>query len=924
LVKSVAPDFLQIENRSGDTKTVTYTFVVTNPSQVPLSNVTLVDPNCTNITGPVGDANSNNLLEPTETWTYQCVLTRLFQPDSYPNTAQVTGLDTLLRVVSDTSTAVVEAIYVNMEKTASTDCVCNGDSSVDYRLIVRMIGSVNLTVTNVIITDSNATVNETNFVSATRVASGTQYINERYYAYTLNLSQTTTNVATDTQFIRNLSTNSSTALTSPPSAVTVTYVNPALAVSVTPSNQVVASGGNAQMQVVVRNTGDVALADVTVTSSAGGLNQLIPLLQAGEAQTFTVNVNNVTASTTVNVSASGGVAGKDCGAEAAASATVTLPEPASLGDRVWQDSNGNGIQDPGEPGIPGVVVTLNTPTGPIQTTTDANGLYTFTGLTPNVVYTVLFTPPAGYQFSPQGAGGNAATDSNANPATGLTGPITLAPGENNLTIDAGLYQPASLGDRVWLDTNGNGRQDPGEAGVPGVTVTLQTPAGPVQTVTDGSGLYTFTNLTPGVPYTVTFAPPANHGFSPQNQGDAAGDSNPNSAGVSAPVTLLSGENNTTVDAGLVPNPASLGDRVWYDANFNGVQDAGEPGIAGATVVLHGPSGNITATTSTTGFYQFTGLVPGTYSVTVTAPGYRPTTQDAGNDAADSDVDSTGNTASIVLSAGQNNTTVDAGMIGTGTIGDKVWNDSPNTGTPGVQDPAELGLNGVTVVLYCIPHTLTRTQAPSNVDCLSSQPIATTTTTGNGGYLFTNLPPGSYAVQFVVPPDDEGNIAPFSPVGVGAADKDSNANVATGRTGPIVLSPGSMTDLTVDAGVLKSITAVTLESFGVTRSGSKANIAWRTTSERNTVGFYVYRAQGQLAGSQIPSAAIRVGNLTVASGTPSSGASYSLIDAFATASSSYTYWLVEVEVDGRENVYGPATISNGGALLFLPITVSQSE
>lgn len=54
--------------------------------------------------------------------------------------------------------------------------------------------------------------------------------------------------------------------------------------------------------------------------------------------------------------------------------------PASIGDFVWNDLDLDGIQDAGEPGIPGVTVTLNGTTGsgaPVtsSTTTGANGDY---------------------------------------------------------------------------------------------------------------------------------------------------------------------------------------------------------------------------------------------------------------------------------------------------------------------------------------------------------------------------------------------------------------------------------------------------------------------------------------------------------------------------------------------------------------------
>src|SRR5262249_30543055 len=65
-----------------------------------------------------------------------------------------------------------------------------------------------------------------------------------------------------------------------------------------------------------------------------------------------------------------------------------------------------------------------------------------------------------------------------------------------------------------------------------------------------------------------------------------------------------------------PCSATIGDSVWNDLNNNGVQDPGEPGLDGITVQLKDSGGNVVATTATdgAGFYQFTGLCPGTYTV----------------------------------------------------------------------------------------------------------------------------------------------------------------------------------------------------------------------------------------------------------------------------------------------------------------------
>ena len=112
---------------------------------------------------------------------------------------------------------------------------------------------------------------------------------------------------------------------------------------------------------------------------------------------------------------------------------------AALGDLVWLDSNGNGVQDAGEPGVAGVVVELLQGSTVIaNTTTSSSGLYSFTDLTPGT-YSVVFHAPSGYSFSPALQGSNASLDSDVIVATtGQTGTITLAAGETNNNVDAGL------------------------------------------------------------------------------------------------------------------------------------------------------------------------------------------------------------------------------------------------------------------------------------------------------------------------------------------------------------------------------------------------------------------------------------------------------------------------------------------------------
>ncbi|HID77239.1 MAG TPA: hypothetical protein EYP56_14745, partial [Planctomycetaceae bacterium] len=136
---------------------------------------------------------------------------------------------------------------------------------------------------------------------------------------------------------------------------------------------------------------------------------------------------------------------------------IVLPSvdgPASVGDWVWLDSDGDGIQGAGEPGVGDVAVSLFDagPDGWIgggddrlvdQTVTDPAGFYRFDNL-PAGRYYLRFDPPDGFGFSPQNRGLDT-VDSDPDPTTGNTGAFTLVPGENDTTRDAGLVRYAWTG-----------------------------------------------------------------------------------------------------------------------------------------------------------------------------------------------------------------------------------------------------------------------------------------------------------------------------------------------------------------------------------------------------------------------------------------------------------------------------------------------
>ncbi|HET9208973.1 MAG TPA: SdrD B-like domain-containing protein, partial [Thermoanaerobaculia bacterium] len=208
---------------------------------------------------------------------------------------------------------------------------------------------------------------------------------------------------------------------------------------------------------------------------------------------------------------------------------------AALGDYVWFDRNNDGLQNESpSDGANGVTVKLFLDDGDgnpepgagdvqVASTVTADdvygrpGYYLFDGLIPGLRYFVQFVRPASATaFTTQTVGSDGTVDSNPRTSDGATAEVTLAPGEVNRTIDAGLKAPSgnlSLGDQVWMDTNNDGIFQPesGEVGIDGVRLDLYVDAngdglptldeyiGTTTTATVGgfAGRYRFDNLAPG-------------------------------------------------------------------------------------------------------------------------------------------------------------------------------------------------------------------------------------------------------------------------------------------------------------------------------------------------------------------------------------------------------------------------------------------
>jgi hypothetical protein len=250
---------------------------------------------------------------------------------------------------------------------------------------------------------------------------------------------------------------------------------------------------------------------------------------------------------------------------------------AEVGNYVWEDLDGDGIQDAGEPGIPGVVVTLyNAVTNAIveTTTTDANGEYCFTGLTPNDYYIGYMLPStmAGYVNTLS----DGPMDGLDNDVTGANGPnttsnFTLDQSEVNKTIDAGFYQGASLGNQVWCDSEENSGGIPnvfdgGDTPIEGAIINLYSidfmtgiETFVATTVTNQTGNYLFSGLQAGN-YIVEIDYDGSKRFvSPNVGGDDTRDSDiveimnqtgSNVKGRTGFISLSPGQSDLTTDIGL--------------------------------------------------------------------------------------------------------------------------------------------------------------------------------------------------------------------------------------------------------------------------------------------------------------------------------------------------------------------------------------
>jgi hypothetical protein len=198
--------------------------------------------------------------------------------------------------------------------------------------------------------------------------------------------------------------------------------------------------------------------------------------------------------------------GTGANSDVSAQLYAAVPDPAAAAGVVWDDADGDGVRDPGEPGRDGVTVMLYTPAGALAdtTVTAGGGLYRFDALLPGAPYQVRLSLPTGVVYAPFRRGGDPAADSDVDYRTGASPAFAVAAAAGEARLDVGVTPPGSVAGARFNDVNGDGVRQPGEQGLAGFVVFLDADGdgllgpGEASRVSAADGSYSFTGLTPGV------------------------------------------------------------------------------------------------------------------------------------------------------------------------------------------------------------------------------------------------------------------------------------------------------------------------------------------------------------------------------------------------------------------------------------------
>jgi sarcosine oxidase gamma subunit len=249
----------------------------------------------------------------------------------------------------------------------------------------------------------------------------------------------------------------------------------------------------------------------------------------------------------------------------------------------FEDHNGNGVRNlPTDQGLAGWLIMLD---GVVKATTNANGVYSISGVGPGT-HNVAEVPQTGWKQTKGGGGPDGAYQ------------VTTSSGTNVSGDDFGNFKLVTIAGTVFEDHNASNSRDAGDEGLAGWVIRLD---GQSVATTDSNGQYTISGVGPGnhsvqevlqTGYTETLGFPL--GFF---------------------LTMSSGTNISSKDFGDFKNVTFSG-TAFEDHNGNTMRDAGDQGLAGWHILL---DGNDVTTTDSNGQYTISNIGPRNHTLQEVRP-----------------------------------------------------------------------------------------------------------------------------------------------------------------------------------------------------------------------------------------------------------------------------------------------------------------
>ena len=409
--------------------------------------------------------------------------------------------------------------------------------------------------------------------------------------------------------------------------------------------------------------------------------------------------------------------------------------PLIISGQCWFDSTLDGLFKDGEPTLPGIKIELDGTRSGVhyETVSGAGGYWHFDNLSP-ALYTITVTIPDGMMLTKLSKkGGRRSMMTGGNSRT-----IDLNDKESRTGLYIGFTWNGEIRGRCFLDANYNGMYDEGEQPMAGVKIcalkSMDEEVAKTFSGEDGTfvltyvrgGTYIMRAVLPddGSDFTTTVSDPLGNHFK----------SRPGRRENFWKNYVLEEGQTREMNVGVI-YPGAITGTVYYDDDFSGEKSGSEKTVSsGFLVGLYDESGNVVAMdkTSVKGKYELTNLVPGTYTLHVTATkGYAFTKLGEGNVI----VNRTGGegfSEPFFLALGEDRKNMDIGMIKPGTVEGSVFADRNDNG---IRDDGENGLPGAVVRL---------------VDDETGGEAFRAEIGEDGKYLFDAVMPGRYHLEYIVP------------------------------------------------------------------------------------------------------------------------------------------------------------------------------